>query len=87
VGEMKIKKILKPGQPGTKKWVEKFGEDLLCVRYRYDESRRRKFKTVELIVDESIWEPDLKRIPRNKLLWIKLYQNENNLRRVVQGVR
>ena len=28
-----------------------------CVRYRYDLQRRRRLKTVELIVDETDWEP------------------------------
>ena len=28
-----------------------------CVRYRYDEQRKKRFKTVELIVEESDWEP------------------------------
>jgi hypothetical protein len=31
---------------------EKYGDALLCVRYRYDDARRVKMKTVELIVDE-----------------------------------
>jgi hypothetical protein len=50
---MKSGKILKPGQPGTKKWVEKFGQNLVCVRYRYDKSNRRKLKTVEIVVEQS----------------------------------
>jgi hypothetical protein len=82
---MKIKKILKPGQPGTKKWVEKFGQDLICVRYRYDEDRHRKLKTVELVVEESIWEPNSNRIPRNKLMLIKIFPNESHLRRLVKA--
>lgn len=27
---------LKPGMKGTKRLVEKYGDSLLCVRYRYD---------------------------------------------------
>jgi len=53
---MKIKRKLKPGQPGTKKLVEKFGDDLICVRYRYDSAKKTRYKTVELIVDEKSWE-------------------------------
>lgn len=52
---------LKPGQKGTKKMLAEYGSRLLCVRYRYDAERRRRYKTVELIVDESDWEP-----PRRK---------------------
>jgi hypothetical protein len=82
---MKIRKILKPGQPGTKKWVEKFGADLLCVRYRYDEERQRKLKTVELVVEEKFWEPDEKRIPRNKVMSVRIFPNEPHLQRVVKA--
>jgi len=44
---------LKPGQKGTKALVEKYGDDLVCVRYRYDETSRTRIKTVELIVERK----------------------------------
>jgi hypothetical protein len=44
---------LKPGQNGTKGLVEQYGDALLCVRYRFDEVRGMKLKTVEIIVDEK----------------------------------
>jgi hypothetical protein len=44
---------LKPGQKGTRRLVEKYGDSLLCVRYRYDEKRGVKLKTVEIIVEEK----------------------------------
>jgi len=44
---------LKPGQKGTKALVEKYGEALVCVRYRYDEISRTRLKTVELIVEKK----------------------------------
>ena len=43
---------LKPGEKGTKRLVEQFGDRFVCVRYRYDEERKKRFKTVELIVEE-----------------------------------
>ncbi len=48
-----IKKKLAPGSPGTKRFLERFGERLVCVRYRYDEANTRRYTTVELIVDEK----------------------------------
>jgi hypothetical protein len=54
---MEIRLSLKPGQKGTKKLVAEYGERLVCVRYRYDEARRRRYKTVELIVEEQEWLP------------------------------
>ena len=32
-------------------------EKLVCVRYRYDKVRNRRYKTAELIVDEVSWTP------------------------------
>ena len=52
LNEMKVYAHLKPGQDGTKRLAEKYGKSLLCVRYRFDEVRGVKLKTVELIVDE-----------------------------------
>ncbi|KAF0220172.1 MAG: hypothetical protein FD174_1411 [Geobacteraceae bacterium] len=52
LSDMKAYAHLKPGQKGTMRLVEKYGEALLCVRYRYDEVRGVKLKTVEIVVDE-----------------------------------
>ena len=54
---MRTKLVLKPGQEGTKKMVEEYGDRLVCVRYRYDAERGKRFKTVELIVEEVDWQP------------------------------
>ena len=56
---MKTRLTLKPGQNGTKKLQRKYGGRLLAVRYRYDESRRIRLKTVELIEEELPWVPRL----------------------------
>ena len=29
----------------------------MCVRYLYDETRRMRYKTTELIIDEAHWQP------------------------------
>ncbi len=54
---MKTRARLKPGQKGTKRLQAEYGDRLVCVRYRYDEALRKRFKTVEIIVDEAEWEP------------------------------
>jgi len=33
--------------------VEKYGEDLVCVRYCYDEASRTRLKTVGVIVEKK----------------------------------
>lgn len=52
---MDARSTLRPGKKGTKKLVARFGDRLICVRYRYDAQRRKRFTTVELIVDEADW--------------------------------
>ncbi|MCU0493482.1 MAG: hypothetical protein MUD01_17995 [Chloroflexaceae bacterium] len=54
---MRTRLKLRPGQRGTKKLLAVYGDQLLCVRYRYDEESRKRFKTVELIVDIADWQP------------------------------
>lgn len=46
-----------PGEPGTKRFREQYGDRLVCVRYLYDANRRRRVTTVELVVDEGVWAP------------------------------
>jgi hypothetical protein len=53
---MRTRLILKPGHRGSKKLLAEYGERLLCVRYRYDDEKRKRYKTVELIVAESDWQ-------------------------------
>jgi hypothetical protein len=36
--DMKAYAHLKPGQKGTQRLQKKYGDALLCVRYRYDEN-------------------------------------------------
>ncbi len=50
---MKSRLNLRPGQRGTKRLVETYGESLLYVRYRYDAERGVRLKTVEIIVEEK----------------------------------
>lgn len=57
--DMKTQTHLKPGQKGTKHLVERFGAALLCVRYRCDEGRGLRLKTVELVVEEKPWRSPL----------------------------
>lgn len=50
---MKTQTHLKPGQKGTKRLVEKYGDALFCVRYRLDKARGIRLKTVEIIVEQK----------------------------------
>jgi len=54
---MKIRTVLQPGKRGTKALVKEYGSQLICVRYRYDYIHKKKYKTVELIINEENWQP------------------------------
>lgn len=58
--DMKTQSHLKPGQKGTKRLLEKYGDSLLCVRYRFDEKRGVRLKTVEIIVEETVVKASLR---------------------------
>lgn len=79
---MQARSKLKPGQKGTRKLVELYGSRLVCVRYRYDEQSRKRFKTVELIVEESQWTPPP--IKPDKLVGVRVELNETELQRKVK---
>ena len=48
---------LTPGQNGTKQLLAQYGDGLICVGYRDDPQRKKRFKTVELLGAERDWEP------------------------------
>lgn len=47
----RVKKTLWPPRPGTVRLLERFGDALVCVRYREDPSGLRRYVTVELVVE------------------------------------
>lgn len=50
---MDVVKTLKPGKPGTKRLQERYGEQLVAVRYRLDRKTNTHYTTVELIVEQK----------------------------------
>jgi hypothetical protein len=59
---------LKPGQKGTKQLLAQYGDRLICVRYRYDAQRKKRFKTVELLIAERDWEPPQPRFAHDQIV-------------------
>ena len=82
---MTTRKTLYAGQPGTKKWIEKFGQELICVRYKYDTKRKIKLKTVELIAEEKPWKTDKKKIHPNKTVLLRVEYGEIHIGRLVRA--
>ena len=79
---METRLTLRPGAPGTRKLVEKYGERLLRVRYVYDAEGRRRLKTVELIIEAVTWEPKARRPRRSDddVVYVRIAYDETDLR-------
>ena len=69
---MKTRLILKPGQRGTKSLSAKYGDSLLCVRFRYDAKLRQRLKTVELIVERTEWTSPQPRYDAETLVFLHI---------------
>ena len=82
---MKVRRILQPGQPGTKKLLQRYGDNLICVRYRYDDEKMMMFKTIEIIIDNKPWQTDTKKIPKNKIMSIRIAIDEIESRSKVKA--
>ena len=54
---MEIRTVRKPGERGTQKLVAQYGPRLVCIRYRYDQAKKKRYKTIELIVAQGDWSP------------------------------
>lgn len=77
---MKTRLILKPGQHGTKRLVEKYGDSLLCVRFKYDTEKQQRIKTVELIVEKTEWTPPPPRYTADALVYLHIKASDMPMR-------
>ncbi len=82
-----MSKKLKPGQPGTKRLVRQYGEQLLCVRYRYDAVRHKRFKTVELIIEEEEWFPPSLRTRPEQMVVVRVNNTDLALKKKLLAKR
>jgi hypothetical protein len=57
--EYEVNACLRPGRKGTGRLIEKYGTSLLWVRYRYDEKRGVRLKTVQIIFQTQSDTPTL----------------------------
>ncbi len=49
---MDVRKTIPAGQPGSKRWLNAYGNKLINVRYRYDDHQQLRYTTVEIIVEK-----------------------------------
>ncbi len=90
---MAVTTCLQPGQKGTKRLTKKYGDRLVCVRYRRDPETGRKFKAIELIYEEpqrrserELPETLPSRQDHADMLPIRIEYWETDLRARVKGV-
>lgn len=76
---MQTRQTLKPGQKGTKALQAEYGDRLVCVRYKYDASRRKRYKTVELVVEARDW------MPSGSKVWVKVAWGEAAIGRAIRN--
>jgi hypothetical protein len=77
---LRVTKKLLPGQPGTLKLARRYGDKLLCVRYRLDAQQRQRYTTVELVIDRG---PASRR--RDRIVWVKVRFEEAALQAQIRA--
>ncbi len=82
---MRVRVSLRPGQPGTKGLLARYGKRLVCVRYRYDERTKQRVKTVELIVDQTEWDRKSRSADGESLVAVRVGWQEKELQQQVKA--
>jgi len=54
---MTVLKTMRPGDAGTRRYLKRFGKNLVAVRYRGNVNKNMRVTTVEIIVDHGFWMP------------------------------
>ncbi len=81
---MDIRTTPTPGQYGSKQLLKEYGDQLVGVRYRYDKKINKRYKTVELIVDEQEWISGVS-IPIDRRVHVRVNYGETELRQKVKS--
>ena len=69
-------------QPGALKLARRFGDALVCVRYRHDPEGRYRYTTVELVVDEA---PVKRRADLDATVMVHLAFNDTELQQLAHA--
>ena len=69
-------------QPGALKLARRFGDALVCVRYRHDPEGRYRYTTVELVVDEA---PVERRADLDATVMVHLAFNDTELQQLARA--
>lgn len=74
-----VVKRLSATQPGALKLARRFGDALVCVRYRHDAQGQHRYTTVELVVDEA---PVARRAELDETVLVHLAFDDNKRRQL-----
>ena len=74
---LRVVKTLRPLQSGTLKLVQRYGEALICVRYRESHDRTTRYTTIELVVETG---PAKSRGRDSEMVDIRIEWRETTLR-------
>ena len=72
-------KKMRSDAPGTRYPLEQYGSQWVCVRYRYDEARRTRRKTRELLPPEVPWDNPAARLRAEEIVGLRIRVQETNL--------
>ena len=81
----RIRLTLHPNQDGAKGLRAKYGERLVCVRYRYDTQRQKRYKTVEVVVAEEPWTPPMRPTAPEQIVALRISAPETTVRQQVKN--
>jgi len=82
---MRTRLTLHPDQEGAKQLRERYGEHLVCVQYRYDEVKKQRWKTIELIIEKSAWEPPPPKWQADTLVALQVAAQEREVGKQVKA--
>jgi hypothetical protein len=82
---MRTRLTLRPHQRGAKRLLAQYGDRLVCVRHRYDTEQKKRWKTIELIIEEQEWEPSPVSPTANQMMYLRIAGGEVDLRRQVKA--
>jgi hypothetical protein len=77
MGSARVVKKIAPRQHGAQRWARRYGDALVCVRYRVDATGERRYTTVELLVDEA---PTLAARRAGEMVRVRISVLEKSLR-------
>jgi hypothetical protein len=88
---MEVIKTIRPGRDGSKRYLETYGEQLVCVRYRRDREQHRNVVTIELVVDQipqprpvAAPGPEVNLSP-NRIVFLKVASYEHQVQQSIRN--